>query len=70
MRRPMLIKKEAPHGILVACGDTNTKDWDTGMLTTCGENMNLLSLHTYVHEVAGDPFAALGSVAGFDPQHS
>ena len=26
------------------------------MLTTCGENMNLLSLHTYVHEVPGDPF--------------
>ena len=52
----VLIKKEAPTGILVACGDTNTKDWDTGMLTTCGENMNLLSLHTYVHEVPGDAF--------------
>ena len=27
-----LIKKEAPDGILVACGDTNTKGWDTAML--------------------------------------
>ena len=51
-----LIRVEASDGVLVACGDTNTKDWDKGMLTTCGQNMNLLSLHTYVHEVAGDPF--------------
>jgi alpha-N-arabinofuranosidase len=27
------------------------------MLTSAGENFNLLSLHTYVHEVAGDPYA-------------
>lgn len=52
-----LIKKEAPLGILVACGDTNTKDWDSTMLASSGENFNLLSLHTYVHEVVGDPVA-------------
>lgn len=51
-----LIKMEHPDGVLVACGDTNTKGWDRGMLTVCGEYMNLLSLHTYVHEVAADPF--------------
>jgi len=27
------------------------------MLTNCGDNINLLSLHTYVHEVVGDPLA-------------
>ena len=27
------------------------------MLTSSGENFDLLSLHTYVHEVAGDPYA-------------
>jgi alpha-L-arabinofuranosidase len=52
-----LIRKEAPTGILVACGDTSTRGWDTAMLTSSGENFNLLSLHTYVHEVAGDPYA-------------
>jgi alpha-N-arabinofuranosidase len=52
-----LIKKEAPDAILVACGDTSTKDWDATMLTSCGDNLNLLSLHTYVHEVVGDPLA-------------
>src|SRR5215210_6600839 len=52
-----LIQKEAPTGILVACGDTSTRGWDTAMLTSSGENLNLLSLHTYVHEVAGDPYA-------------
>jgi alpha-L-arabinofuranosidase len=51
-----LIRAEDPNGILVACGDTSTKGWDEGMLTACGDNMNLLSLHTYVHEVAGDPY--------------
>ena len=40
----------------MACGDTSTKDWDIGMLTSCGDNFNLLSLHTYVHEVPGDPY--------------
>jgi len=52
-----LIRKEAPTGVLVACGDTSTKGWDTAMLTSAGETFNLLSLHTYVHEVAGDPYA-------------
>jgi alpha-L-arabinofuranosidase len=52
-----LIKMEDPDGILVACGDTSTKGWDAGMLTSCGDQMNLLSLHTYVHEVVGDPLA-------------
>jgi alpha-N-arabinofuranosidase len=52
-----LIRKEAPDGILVACGDTSTKGWDNAMLTSAGKNFNLLSLHTYVHEVAGDPYA-------------
>jgi alpha-N-arabinofuranosidase len=41
-----LIKKEAPTGILVACGDTSTRGWDAAMLTSGGENFNLLSLHT------------------------
>jgi alpha-N-arabinofuranosidase len=50
-----LIKKEAPTGILVACGDTGTTNWDKGMLTACGDNFNLLSLHTYVKEVPNDP---------------
>jgi alpha-N-arabinofuranosidase len=52
-----LLRKELPDGILVGCGDTSTKGWDTAMLTAAGENFNLLSLHTYVHEVAGDPYA-------------
>lgn len=52
-----LIRKEAPMGILVACGDTSTKGWDEAILKSAGENFNLLSLHTYVHEVAGDPHA-------------
>jgi alpha-N-arabinofuranosidase len=52
-----LIRMEAPAGILVGCGDTSTKGWDAAMLTSSGENFNLLSLHTYVHEVAGDPHA-------------
>lgn len=52
-----LIRKDAPAGILVACGDTSTKGWDNAMLSSAGENFNLLSLHTYVHEVAGDPYA-------------
>lgn len=51
-----LIHAEAPDSILVACGDTSTKGWDNRMLTSCGDNMNLLSLHTYVHEVVGDPY--------------
>jgi alpha-L-arabinofuranosidase len=51
-----LIRAEDPDGILVACGDTSTKGWDKEMLTACGDHMNLLSLHTYVHEVAGDPY--------------
>ena len=52
-----LIRKEAPDGVLVACGDTSTRGWDKAMLTTAGKNFNLLSLHTYVHEVPGDPYA-------------
>jgi alpha-N-arabinofuranosidase len=52
-----LIRKEAPTGILVACGDTNTEGWDTAMLTSSGDHFNLLSLHTYVPEVSGDPYA-------------
>jgi alpha-N-arabinofuranosidase len=52
-----LIRKEAPSGILVGCGDTSTKGWDAGMLASSGENFHLLSLHTYVHEVAADPYA-------------
>jgi alpha-N-arabinofuranosidase len=52
-----LIAAEDPDGILVACGDTNTKGWDDGMLTHSGQYMNLLSLHTYVHEVPDDPQA-------------
>jgi len=52
-----LLKKETANPILVACGDTNTKEWDSTMLTNCGDNINLLSLHTYVHEVVGDPLA-------------
>src|SRR4029079_911087 len=52
-----LIRKEVPRGVLVACGDTSTKGWDAAMLTSAGENFNLLSLHTYVHEVPGDPYA-------------
>ncbi|HEX4797554.1 MAG TPA: alpha-L-arabinofuranosidase C-terminal domain-containing protein [Humisphaera sp.] len=51
-----LIRAEAPSATLVACGDTNTKGWDSRMLADCGPNMNLLSLHTYVHEVVGDPY--------------
>ena len=51
-----LIHAEAPDAILVACGDTSTPGWDNHMLTFCGDNMNLLSLHTYVHEVVGDPY--------------
>jgi len=43
--------------VLVACGDTSTRGWDKAMLTTAGKNFNLLSLHTYVHEVPGDPYA-------------
>ncbi len=50
------IHAEAPDAILVACGDTSTNGWDNRMLTVCGDNMNLLSLHTYVHEVVGDPY--------------
>jgi alpha-N-arabinofuranosidase len=75
-----LIRKEAPTGILVACGDTSTKGWDTAMLTSAGENFNLLSLHTYVHEVAGDPYAhsvqlrdsirdILGKFRGYKAKH-
>jgi len=52
-----LIRKEAPDGVLVACGDTSTRGWDTAMLTSAGESFNLLSLHTYVHEIVGDPYA-------------
>lgn len=52
-----LIKMEDPDGILVACGDTSTKGWDTTILTSSGDHFNLLSLHTYVHEVVGDPLA-------------
>jgi alpha-N-arabinofuranosidase len=50
------IRAQAPGATLVACGDTSTKDWDNRMLAACGQNMNLLSLHTYVHEVVGDPY--------------
>ncbi len=49
-----LIKKINPNLTLVACGDANTPGWDAGMLTTCGDNFNLLSEHTYVKEVKGD----------------
>lgn len=52
-----LIWGEDPDGILVACGDTATKDWDKEMLNNSGPNMHLLSLHTYVHEVPDDPYA-------------
>jgi alpha-N-arabinofuranosidase len=52
-----LIKEEQPDAVLVACGDTSTKDWDKTMLTVSGKQMNLLSLHTDVHEVVGDPLA-------------
>lgn len=51
-----LIRAEAPDAVLVACGDTATKGWDDQMLSRSGEDMNLLSLHTYVHEVVGDPY--------------
>ncbi len=51
-----LIKKEDPSAVLVACGDTNTAGWDEGMLTQDGKNINLLSLHTYVHDIPGDAF--------------
>ncbi len=52
-----LIRAEQPDAILVACGDTSTKGWDAGMLTNSGANMNLLALHTYVHEVPEDTLA-------------